>query len=291
MLVLFTDTDCDITPQVAQHYGYKLISMPYIVDGKETRPYEDFQTFNAHEFYQQLRDGVLPQTCALSPADYVAYFEPYFANGDDILYVHFSSAMSGTFNAMNLAIAELKQKYTKTKFYTIDTKAITILSCLIAKEVGEMYLRGCTAEQMVEWAKEQVDHYAVFFYADNLKFFAKSGRVSNLTATMGNLLGIHPILHMDTNGTMQTLTKGQGSTGTLKKIVAYVEEYQENIASHPVIIGHADCLPLAQKLANMLKQKFGQDLPIEFVDVNPTAGSHCGPDTTGVAFHAKRRHS
>lgn len=89
MLVLFTDTDTDMTPQLAEHYGYKLISMPYVIDGVTVRPYVDFDTFDAHAFYDKLRAGVLPQTCAISPDDYVQYFEPYFKNGDDILYVHF----------------------------------------------------------------------------------------------------------------------------------------------------------------------------------------------------------
>ena len=62
MLTLFTDTDTDITPAQAQKYGYKLISMPYSHGGKTVFPYEDFETFDAHGFYQMLRSGVLPTT-------------------------------------------------------------------------------------------------------------------------------------------------------------------------------------------------------------------------------------
>ena len=89
MLVLFTDTDTDMTPQLAEHYGYKLISMPYVIDGVTVRPYVDFDTFDAHAFYDKLRAGVLPQTCAISPDDYVQYFEPYFKNGDDFIQSYF----------------------------------------------------------------------------------------------------------------------------------------------------------------------------------------------------------
>ena len=111
MLVLFTDSDCDITPEVAQKYGYQLISMPYTVDGKEIYPYIDFEEFNSKEYYDELRKGILPTTSAISPVKYMEYFEPHFAAGNDILYVHFSKAMSGTFNALNLALVELKEKY------------------------------------------------------------------------------------------------------------------------------------------------------------------------------------
>ena len=103
MFQLFTDTDTDILPKEAAEFGYKLISMPYIINGVETYPYEDFEEFDEHGFYQQLREGTVPTTCALSPVRYKEYFEPTLKEGKDILYVHFSAAMTGTFNAMKPA--------------------------------------------------------------------------------------------------------------------------------------------------------------------------------------------
>lgn len=289
MLVLFTDTDTDMTPQLAEHYGYKLISMPYVIDGVTVRPYVDFDTFDAHAFYDKLRAGALPQTCAISPDDYVQYFEPYFKNGDDILYVHFSEAMSGTFNAMKLAVDSLIHSYPNTKFYTIDTKGITTLSFNIACEVGDMYLAGKTAEEMVEWAKTEVDKFAIYFYADDLKFFRRSGRVTNLAATMGNLFGVHPVLNMGSDGMMHTHSKANGRMKTLKRIVGYVEALADDIKGHRVCIGHTDARDIAETLAGLLREKFGDDLNIRIEDVNPTAGSHCGPDAVGVCFHAIHR--
>lgn len=103
MYQLFTDTDTDITPEIAKEYGYKLISMPYTLKGEDVYPYVDFEEFDYKTYYNVLRGGELPKTFALSPQAYVEYFEPTLKVGKDILYVHFSSAMSGTFNAMNLA--------------------------------------------------------------------------------------------------------------------------------------------------------------------------------------------
>ena len=133
MLKIFTDTDTDITLEEAKKYGYDLISMPYVIDDKEIKPYEDFEVFDYEEFYNVLRKGVLPTTCAINPEKYREYFEPTLAEGHDILYVHFSKAMSGTFNAMNIALEELKEEYPDRTVYTIDTKGITILSLNIVK--------------------------------------------------------------------------------------------------------------------------------------------------------------
>lgn len=289
MLVLFTDTDTDITPKVAKELGYHLISMPYSIDGETTYPYEDFEEFNAHEFYNMLRLGALPKTSGISAESYKKYFEPHFQNGDDILYVHFSAAMTATFQAMDQAVAELKEKYPQRRFYTIDTKGITIGSLNIVEEIGDLYKAGKSVEEILKWAEEEVDHFAVYFFADDLRFFKNSGRVSGLTGTMGTLLGIRPIIHMNSEGKMVSVGKEKGRAKALSRLIQYVEELGSDLEKHRVIVAHTDSPDIANEAIRLLREKFGSDLRIELVDVNPTAGSHCGPNTVGISFHAKHR--
>ena len=289
MYSIFTDTDCDVTPEIAKKYGYKLISMPYMLLNKETKPYIDFDKFDGHAFYDTLRKGNLPSTNALPPQVYIDYFEPEFAAGRDILYVHFSAAMSGTFNSMRLALEELHTKYPDRNVYTVDTKAISIGSLLIAEEVGEMYKEGKSIEEILQWAEEEVDRFPIYFYADNLKFFAKSGRVSGFKAFMGGLIGIKPIIHVNSEGKMVSIDKGRGRKAALKKIVDYVLKLQDKITDHKVLIAHADCIDIANELIEMLQKEFNNELEIEISEVNPTIGGHCGPDCVGVCFHGIHR--
>lgn len=290
MYQLFTDSDTDFTPELANEYGYKLISMPYSEkEGEEVYPYVDFKEFDYKKFYDALRGGVIPKTFALSPAKYVEYFEPTLKEGKDVLYVHFSKVMSGTFNAMELAVKELSQKYPERKIFTVDTKAITIGSYNIVKEIGKLAKNGASVQEILDWAKVEVDKFAVYFYADDLKFFARSGRVSGIASFMGSILGIRPILTMNSEGKMTSIAKATGKKATIRKILEYVDTLQEDIKSHTVVIGHADAIDLAKELEKTLKEKYGEDLNTEIVVVNPTAGSHCGPDTVGVSFYAKHR--
>ena len=290
MYQLFTDTDTDITPEVAEKYGYKLISMPYVTtDGKEEYPYVDFKEFDYAKFYQTLRDGELPKTFALSPTQYIEHFEPTLKEGKDILYVHFSAAMSGTFDSMRLAWEELKEKYPERKLYTIDTKGITICSYNIVCEIGDLAQKGASVEELLAWAEKEVGKFAVYFYADDLKFFGRSGRVSGIAATVGGLLGIRPIINMNADGVMGSVAKARGGRLAQKALMDYVDELKEDIKGHRVIIGHADAYQLAQQMEKQLKEKYGEDLQTEIVVVNPTAGSHCGPDTVGICFHAIHR--
>ncbi len=289
MLKLFTDTDCDVTPELAEQYGYSLISMPYAIDGKTVYPYEDFDVFDVHGFYDQLRAGALPNTSAISREKYLEVFEPVFANGDDILYVHFSRAMTATFDAMDQAVAELLKRYPERKFYDIDTKGITIISLAIVLEVGDMVKAGKSVEEILDWAKTEVDKFAIYFFADDLKFFKHSGRVSGLAAMMGTLIGVRPIIYMNTEGKMVSIGSERGRQRTINRMLQYVEELGEDVRDHRVIVGHTDAPEIANEVAGMLKVRYGEDIDLMIVPVNPTTGGHCGPNGVGICFHAKHR--
>ena len=288
MLSIFTDTDTDITPAIAAEYGYTLISMPYSIDTKTVYPYEDFETFDAHAFYDTLRTGVLPTTSAISKERYIRYFEKDFQEGNDILYVHFSRAMTNTFDVMDQAVAELKQQYPGTRFEEIDTKGITTISYNIAREVGDLVKAGKTLDQILEWAKEEVDHFAMYFFADDLKFFRRSGRVSGLAAAMGTLIGVRPIIHMSQEGKMVSVGTETGRLKAMTHLVDMVAQLGDKIHEHRICIGHTDAPHIAHEVGKMIENKFGPQR-IEYVDVNPTAGSHCGPNGVGVCFHAIHR--
>ena len=180
-------------------------------------------------------------------------------------------------------------KYPERKFYEIDTKGITLGSYSICLSIGEMYKNGASIEEIQAWADREIDKTAFYFYADDLKFFGKSGRVSGFAAFFGNIIGLKPIIFIDTDGKMKTKDKCRGRKQALQTLLQYVIDLQEDIKAHRVVIAHTDALPIAEEFGNMMKDYFGQDLEIEYEVVNPTAGSHCGPNAMGVTFHAKHR--
>ena len=287
--ILFADSDSDWTPELCEKFGTKLISMPYKIGDEEVYPYVDFETFDDKAFYAKLRSGVVPTTSALSPVQYEGYFEPYFKQGKDILYVHFSKAMSGTFNAMEIALRNLKEKYPDRKVYTIDTKAITIGAYNIAYEIAEMYEQGKSIQEIMDWASVEVDKFATYFFVNDLTFFKRSGRVKGVTAFMGNILGIRPIMNMNAEGTMAPIGKARGLGGTIDKVLEIIDSLQENIKDHRIVIASTDAQKTVDIIVEKLKAKYGNDLRFDLHPVNPTAGSHCGPDAVGICFHAKHR--
>lgn len=288
MLKIYTDTDTDITPALAAEYGYKLISMPYSIDAHTTYPYVDFDSFDAHAFYDRLRNGVLPTTSAISQEQYIRYFEEDFAAGNEILYVHFSRAMTNTFDAMDQAVAQLKARYPAARFEEIDTKGISTISYAIVREVGDKVKAGQSLDEILAWADGEVDRFAMYFFADDLKFFRRSGRVSGLAATMGTLIGVRPLIHMSQEGKMVSIGTAKGRAKALEFLVDKVGELGDAIERHRICIGHTDSPEIAQTVGRMIEERYGKQ-DIVYVEVNPTAGSHCGPNGVGVCFHAKHR--
>lgn len=290
MVKIFLDTDCDFTLEHVKKWGVTLISMPYAMKGTEYKPYKDYKSIDFHEYYDVLRKGVIPTTSALNPEDYISYFEPEFKEGNDIFYIHFSAAMSASFNSMRLALEELKKKYPNRKFYEIDTKGITIEGYIIAKEAVRLVREeGKSPEEVIKWAEKEVNKYACYFFADDLKFFGKSGRVSGIAAFMGGIIGIRPILTMNSEGKMVPVGKVKGRRNAVMKLADYVQELGEDLENHTIVIGHADAMNLVEEIETELINRLGNKLKFEVNDVNPTAGAHCGPNTLGIAFYAKHR--
>lgn len=289
MLVLFSDTDCEVTPKIAEEYGCHVISMPYSIDGKTVFPYEDFEEFDYKPYYDMLRAGTIPTTSAVGVEKYVEYFEPHFAAGNDILYVHFSKKMSATFGNLKIAVEQLKEKYPERKFYTIDTKGVTILGLIIFREIAKMYKNGASVAEMKRFAEREVGKFTLYLFADDLKFFKRSGRVGGLAATMGTLLGIRPIIYINDEGQMVSIGKEKGRAKAIDRLLAYVDELGDDIKSHEVIIAHTDAEDLVDEIKEKLYGKYGEDLNIETVLVNPTTGAHAGPSAVGVAFHSIHR--
>ena len=290
MFQLFFDTDEDVTLEWAKKYNAKLISMPYALNGEEVFPYKDWEKFDSKAFYDKLRSGnANPTTSALSAQEYIEYFEPSLKEGKDILYVHFSRAMSATFNSCDAAVKELLAKYPERRIELIDTKGITMCAFLSCIRIGELAKEGKSIDEILAMKDDIVNHNTTYFFADNLKFFARSGRVSGFSAFMGGMIGVKPIIYISNEGKMVSIDKAIGKAKVLAKLLNYVIEKEDHIKDYPVLIAHADAMPLVEEFKKMMYNQFGNDLKLEVIDVNPTAGCHCGPDVIGVGFHAKER--
>ena len=285
MTIVFSDTGCDITKEMVEKYDMQVIFMPFSLDNNE---YTKDGEISLTEFYKKIREGSKPSTSALNPVIYCEIFEPYLKDGHDIIYVHFSSHMSGSFAQLAVAIKELKEKYPDRTIATIDSLNISCGGGLLAFEVAKRNKEGMPFNELVTWAEQNKNQYSVYFYVDDLMHLKKGGRISATTAFFGSMLNIKPLLHCASCGELKIVGKAIGKKKAISELVNYAVKYGKDIEKHPIVILHADAKEEAEELRKQLLEKLGPNLNIFFDFVGTTVGTHCGPGTIGIFFHGEQ---
>ncbi len=287
MYQLFCDSNCELWHTTVKELGLNLIKMPYVMDEEEYF-YDMGETHDFKAFFDKMRAGSTPKTSALNEYAYREYFEPVLARGEDIYYITFSHQMSGTFGAMQNVIAELKEKYPDREIRYKDSKLISLGSGAITYYGALKYKNGATMDELDAYLDDLIEHTATYFVVDDLTYLYRGGRVSGVSRVLGNLLGIKPILYFNEEGKILNIEKVKGTRKALSALLNYMKTKGSEVAKYKVFILQADCEELAQRLADNIREQFG-NLDIEIRPVGPVIGSHCGPGTVGVVFHCKQK--
>ena len=287
MYKLFCDSNCELWHTTIEELGLEVIKMPYTLGDKEYF-YDMGKDTDFEGFFKAMREGAVPKTSALNDYAYTEYFEPVLAAGQDIFYITFSHAMSATFNAMNSAIAALKQKYPERTVRTVDTKTISLGAGFIVYYAAQKYRQGATMDELEEYVNELVPHTATYFAVEDLTYLYRGGRVSGVSKVFGNLLNIKPILCFNDEGKIVNIDKQKGFKKAMAALRGYMAEKAEGLDKYKVFVLQADCPEAAKTFVADIKAQFpAADVVVQ--PVGPVIGSHCGPGTIGLIFHAKER--
>lgn len=287
MYKLFCDSNCELWHTTIEELGLEVIKMPYTLGDKEYF-YDMGKDTDFEGFFKAMREGAVPKTSALNEYAYTEYFEPVLAAGQDIFYITFSHAMSATFNAMNSAIAALKQKYPERTVRTADTKTISLGAGFIVYYAAQKYRQGATMDELEEYVNELVPHTATYFAVEDLTYLYRGGRVSGVSKVFGNLLNIKPILCFNDEGKIVNIDKQKGFKKAMAALRGYMAEKAEGLDKYKVFVLQADCPEAAKTFVADIKAQFpAADVVVQ--PVGPVIGSHCGPGTIGLIFHAKER--
>ena len=287
MYWIVTDSTIDMPKRyVDSQEHFRVLNMSYTMDGVSYVP--DGTDENSREIYRQLRAGKNIVTAQVNSERWREAFEEILAGGNDLLVIAFSSGLSGTCQAAFTAAEEAREKYPDRKLEVIDSLCASAGEGLLVDYALRNRDKGMSLEENAAWVRENVQNIIHWFTVDDLMFLMRGGRVGAVSAYIGSLVKIKPILHVNEEGKLIPREKVQGRR---KSIRALADKVKQNIV-HPegqlVLISHGDCEAEAQSLADMIKA----ELPVAEVRlsyIGPIVGAHSGPGTLAVFFMGKGR--
>jgi len=286
--VIVSDSTTDLTKELIEQKELSIIPMEFSIDQNSyfDNPYN--VQLKATDFYDQLRMGKIAITSQINSARYTDFFEPFLKEGKDVLFLSFSSALSGTYQSSCIACEDLKEKYPNRKIISVDTKSASMGEGLLVFHAATKKKEGLTIEQLAQWVKEHRLNLCHWFTVDDLNHLKRGGRISPTAALVGTFLGIKPILHVDDEGCLIPVSKIRGRRQSLDALVEQMEDTYDKSFRQTVFISHGDSLDDAKYIEKKVRKKFDvQDIVIS--TIGPVIGSHSGPGTLALFFMGSKR--
>ena len=288
---IVTDSCCNLVEDMIDEFGLHILPLTFMVDGEDAvyQSYLKGEKTDLKQFYTMMREGKVFKTSLPNLAESEALFRSILDKGHDLIYLAFSSGLSGTFQALSLMCSQLQEEYPDRKIYAVDTLAASGGQGLLVWYAVQHARAGETIDQVRDWVEENKLHLAHWFTVDDLMFLFRGGRVSKTAAWAGTLLNIKPVLHVDNEGHLIPMEKVRGRKKSLNALVDHMEKSAvQPVSDQMVFITHGDCLEEAEYVAEKVKERFGvKEVVINYVD--PVIGSHSGPGTMALFFLADQR--
>ena len=285
---IFTDATADLSPTLlAGLPSVEIIPMQVEIGGTEYT-YGSPDGITATEFYRLQRAGNFATTSQINPTVYFQAFEPWLRQGVDILYLCFSSGLSGTYQSAMLAVEELKAEYPERKIICIDTLGAAGGEGFLGREAAKRQAEGLTIDEMAEWVQTYKLKVCLWFTVDTFAHLKHGGRVSATAAAMGTALQIKPLLHVDEHGKLQAVEKPRGRKKAIAALLARMEQGWIPALGKSVLIGHADDPETAAMLKVRVLERF-PDAEVLIGDVGPIIGAHTGPGALTLFYWGNNR--
>lgn len=285
---IVTDSSANLTDEMIDKYGIDIISLSYRIGEEECQSYVKGEKTDLKQFYEKLRQGEVAETSLINMRDCENAFESVLQEGKDLLYIGFSSALSGTYNAASIVADNMREIYPQRKIYAIDSLAASMGQGLLVYHAVEQRLAGRSIDEVKDWLLENRLRLCHWFTVDDLMYLKRGGRVSVSAAVIGTVLSVKPVMHVDDEG---KLVPVRNVRGRKKSLVALVDEMEKTCidpTEQMVFISHGDSLEDAECVEKLVRERLNvRDVRINYVD--PVIGAHSGPGTIALFFLGTKR--
>ncbi len=286
---IVTDSSCNLPEYMIDEFDLTIFPLTFMIDGVSHQSYLKGQVTDLKQFYTMMREGKVITTSLPNLGEAETALREILSGDDDVLYIGFSSGLSGTYVAIDLLLRSLQEEFPERTMYAVDTLAASGGEGLLIWHAAQKKRAGASIDEVYRWVEDNKLHMAHWFTVEDLMFLFRGGRVSRTSAWAGTLLNIKPVMHMDDEGHLIPLEKVRGRKKSLNALVDHMAQTaNEPISDQMVFITHGDCIEDANYLANQVRERFGvTNIMINYVD--PVIGAHSGPGTMALFFLASER--
>lgn len=283
--VLVSDATLDLPVELVERFGIKVVPMAFNLDGEELIHYPDERNMTTESFYQALKEGKTSTTSQINPMTYVDFMKPILEAGEDILYICFTSGLSGTYQSALLAKDMLLEDYPERTLEVVDSL------CASAGQGFFVYLaalnkeNGMSLQELTQWTVDNRNRVAHWFTVDDLFHLQRGGRLSFAEAMLGSALKIKPIISVDEKGSLYVETKVRGNKKATEYMIQKINDSMDE-KERTIFIGHGDALERAKELEERIRNKTNAK-EIVITKIGPIIGSHTGPGMLAVLFLEK----
>lgn len=279
---ILSDSACDLPIEIIKEYDIDILPIVVIKDEKE---YLDRLTISPEEVYDGMRQGINYKTAQIAAFTFSEKFEQYGKNKDSVIYIAFSSGLSGTYQTSIFVKETVKEIYPNLDIDIIDTKAASLGFGIIVLQAAKLAKEGNTKDIILNEINYYMKHIEHIFTVDDIEYLYRGGRVSKTAAMVGGLLNIKPILEVSEEGKLVPIDKVRGRNKVFKRMIEIMEERGNGIDFKNMLIGisHGDDIEGVNKLKAMIEENFGAK---NFIinTIGGAIGAHSGPGTIALFF-------
>lgn len=279
---ILTDSTSDLPKSYYTEHNIGVVYLSCLLDGVT---YNKENELDVCEFYDKLRSGSMPTTSQVNPEEAKAAILEALQESREILYIAFSSGLSGSYQSARIAATEVLEEQPDAKIEVIDSLCASLGEGLLVHKAVQMRDAGSSMEETAEYLRSNRQHLVHVFTVDDLFHLYRGGRVNKATALLGSAIGIKPLMHVDEEGHLVAVGKIRGRK---KSLLGLVDMMEAQIGSYRtkndiIFISHGDCAKEAQIVADEVKKRFGYETYL-IHPVGPVIGAHSGAGTMALFF-------
>ena len=284
--IISTDSNSDLPQKYIDDNNVVIIPHYYDIDGVV---YGDELNLDPKEFYDLMRGGKMPTTMASNPQVIRDTFTKCVEEGYDILHLSFSSALSGGCSNVTVGGAEICEEHPECRITVLDTANVSSGQGLVVMKAVEMKKAGASFDEIISWVEENKLRFVTQFTVDDLFHLHRGGRLSKATAIIGSIVNIKPLLSVNNEGKLVSISTVRGRKRSLNTLVnSFLEVYPDNKDNNKTIfIVHCDAPIESENMAKELREKTDCEVIVNMV--SPSIGSHAGPGTIGICYFGNSR--